>query len=407
MTQANTARRPDRVLSGMRPTGRMHLGNYHGALKNWVDLQTQYDCYFFVADWHALTTAYDETQTIEDFSREMVVDWLGAGLSPEHATIFVQSKVPEHAELHLFLSMITPLSWVERVPTYKEMIDSLESKDLATYGFLGYPVLQAADILMYRAERVPVGMDQAPHVEMSREIARRFNDIFGRGADFESQVMATLDSQGGEFKKAFLHCHRRYREGGDAEALRQGLAMLGGLESVAQEYVERLEGYLRGTGRVILPEPQTLVTETPRVVGLDGRKMSKSYGNTIQLRDSPEVIERKVARMQTDPARVRLKDPGDPAKCPVYAWHEIYLDEEQRQWAAEGCRTASIGCRDCKQPLIDALSAERTEFIERATPYAENPAEVERVLAAGSEKARVIAKETMHDVRSAIGLIHG
>ncbi len=388
----------------MRPTGYMHLGNYHGALKNWVELQSQFDCFFFVADWHALTTGYDETATIEEFTREMVIDWLGAGLSPEQCTIFVQSKVPEHAELHLFLSMITPLSWVERVPTYKEMIESLASKDLSTYGFLGYPVLQSADILMYRAERVPVGLDQAPHVEMSREIARRFNEIFGRGADFESQIEAMLEMQAHSFRQDFLECHRGYREGGSERALLDGLELVRSNPSLERRDVEMLEGYLRGSGQAILMEPRTLATKTPRVVGLDGRKMSKSYNNTIQLRDEPETIERKISRMQTDPARVRLKDPGDPQKCPVFALHEIYLSEEQRTWAKNGCVSASIGCRACKQPLIDALNIEQSAFRERAKPYTESPSAVREILEEGSAQARVVASNTMKDVRAAIGL---
>ena len=388
----------------MRPTGFMHLGNYHGALKNWVELQNQYDCYFFVADWHALTTGYDETQNIEQFSFEMVVDWLGAGLDPEKCTIFMQSKVPEHAELHLFLSMITPLSWVERVPTYKEMIKSLSNKDLATYGFLGYPVLQAADILMYRAERVPVGMDQAPHVEMSREIARRFNEIFGRRRDFESDVMAVLEEQGEDFRKSFLACQRKFREAGINEALDEGLSIVYSSKSLTRQDAEKLEGYLKGTGRVILPEPQTLATETPSVVGLDGQKMSKSYGNTIQLRAEPESVESKVNVMQTDPARKRLKDPGDPAKCPVYSWHEIYSDDQIKSWAAEGCRTAGIGCRQCKQPLIDSINREQTTFRERAAEFVDDRDRLAKVLEEGSARARVIARETMRDVRAAIGI---
>ena len=404
MEEANQAKRPDRVLSGMRPTGYMHLGNYHGALKNWVNLQSQYDCYFFVADWHALTTAYDETHTIEEYSQEMVVDWLGAGLSPDQCTIFMQSRVPEHAELHLFLSMITPLPWVERVPTYKDIINSLQEKDLATYGFLGYPVLQAADILIYRAERVPVGMDQDAHVEMSREIARRFNEIYGRSGDFESTVLELVESQGEAFKNDFLACHRGYREEGLQESLEEGLTLVTSSPSLSRRESEMLEGYLRGTGRVILPEPRTLATETPLVVGLDGRKMSKSYGNTVQLRDEPDAIEQKISRMQTDPARVRLKDPGDPEKCPVFTWHEIYLDEDQREWAAKGCRSASIGCRECKQPLIDAISTEQTIFRERAAEYAQSREKVRQILDEGSEKARVIAKETMTEVRAAIGI---
>lgn len=407
MALSNPSKRPDRVLSGMRPTGKLHLGNYHGALKNWVDLQSHYDCYFFVADWHALTTAYDETQTIEDYTREMVIDWLGAGLSPKKSTIFVQSKVPEHAELHLFLSMITPLAWVERVPTYKATIEGMQGKDLATYGFLGYPVLQAADILIYRAERVPVGMDQAPHVEMSREIARRFNDIYGRSADFDGQIEAIVGSQGESFSESFRRSHRGYREAGQEEALASGLELIASNEALSRRQADMLEGFLRGTGRVILPEPQNLATETPNVTGLDGRKMSKSYGNTIALREDSDELTRKVSQMQTDPARVRLKDPGDPDKCPVFSWHEIYLDDAQKEWTINGCRTASIGCRDCKQQLIDALSTEQATFHERAAPFEDDPTLVQDILDEGSERARVIARETMRDVRAAIGIASG
>ena len=388
----------------MRPTGKLHLGNYHGALKNWVDLQSKYDCYFFVADWHALTTAYDETQSIEDFTREMVIDWLAAGLSPDQCTIFVQSKIPEHAELHLFLSMITPLPWLERVPTYKATIEGMQGKDLATYGFLGYPVLQAADILMYRAERVPVGMDQAPHVEMCREIARRFNEIYGRGSDFDERIEALISCQTTEFSKGFRKSHRGYREDGRTDALEAGLALLAENASLSQHQSDMLEGFLRGTGRTILLEPRTLSTETPILTGLDGRKQSKSYGNTIALREDPDDLTHKISRMQTDPARVRLKDPGEPKKCPVFTWHEIYLDEAQIDWTVNGCRTGSIGCRDCKQQLIDALLVEQTDFHERAQPFEESPERVDQILEEGSAKARVIAKETMSDVRAAIGI---
>ena len=407
MNSVANPKRPDRVLSGMRPTGNMHLGNYHGALKNWVGLQLDFECFFFVADWHALTTNYEETKFIEQFSQEMVIDWLGAGLSPEKCTIFRQSSVPEHAELHLFLSMITPLAWVERVPTYKEMIDSLESKDLATYGFLGYPVLQAADILMYRAERVPVGEDQAPHVEMSREIARRFNDIYGRGPNFDEEVSGVLGELSQTDSEHITNLHKRYREAGEEDALQEGIELLSKSESVSSVQAQLLEGYLRGTGKVILVEPRNLHTETPKVPGLDGRKMSKSYGNTILLRESPDVVETKVSKMQTDPARVRLKDPGDPEKCPVFELERIYLDEDQRTWVTQGCTTASIGCRECKQLLIDAINIEQTSFRERAQPYVDEPSLVSAILEEGSERAREVAKETMQVVRSSIGIANG
>ena len=391
----------------MRPTGNMHLGNYHGALKNWVDLQSEFECFFFVADWHALTTNYDETRHIEQFTHEMVVDWLGAGLSPAQCTIFRQSMVPEHAELHLFLSMITPLAWVERVPTYKEMIESLATKDLATYGFLGYPVLQAADILMYRAERVPVGVDQAPHVEMSREIARRFNDIYGRGSNFDDEVERILAAVGADLRNRLLDCQRRYREVGEEDALAEGIQLVTQSDEIGAHEALVLEGFLRGTGKVILVEPRTLVTETPKVVGLDGRKMSKSYGNTVQLREDAEEVEKKVSRMQTDPARVRLKDPGDPAKCPVFTLEETYLDEEQKDWVTQGCTSASIGCRQCKQLLIDAINSEQAAFKERAQPYIEDPSLVKTILIEGSSHARDVAAETMREVRQSVGITNG
>ncbi|MCL4154025.1 UNVERIFIED_CONTAM: hypothetical protein GTU68_026504 [Idotea baltica] len=267
----------------MRPTGKLHLGHYHGVLKNWIELQHTHECYFFVADWHALTTEYDHSETIAAHVTDMVIDWLAAGVSPGTATLFIQSRVPEHAELHLLLSMMTPLGWLERVPSYKDQQEKLKEKDLATYGFLGYPLLQAADILVYKAGNVPVGEDQVAHVELTREVARRFNHIYG----------------------------------------------------------------------IILPEPQALLTQASKMPGLDGQKMSKSYGNTISLREDPKQIETKLRTMPTDPARVRLTDPGDPAKCPVWQLHEVYSDSEVKEWVKKGCTTAGIGCVECKQPVIE------------------------------------------------------
>ena len=326
-----------RVVSGMRPTGALHLGHYHGALKNWVKLQHEFDCYFFVADWHALTTEYAEHRDLERNVYDMVVDWLAAGIEPERATLFIQSRLPEHAELFTLLAMGTPLSWLERVPTYKDQIEQLRGRDLATYGFLGYPLLQAADILIYRAAFVPVGEDQAPHLEITREVARRFNHLYGNG-----------------------------------------------------------EG--------VLTEPATLLTETSRLPGLDGRKMSKSYGNDIAMRDEPAEVERKVRRMQTDPDRVRRTDPGNPERCPVWQFHRVYSDTDTQDWARRGCTTAGIGCLECKQPVIDAIVREQAPWRERAEAFLANPKQVQWIVEVGTERARGIARRTMRDVRSAMGL---
>lgn len=323
-----------RVLSGMRPTGKLHLGHYHGVLKNWVQLQREYECFYFVADWHALTTHYAQSADIQPHTWDMVIDWLAAGVDPEQATLFIQSQAPEHAELHLLLAMITPLGWLTRVPSFKEQQQNLRAADLSTYGFLGYPLLQAADILIYRAARVPVGEDQVPHVELTREIARRFNHIFARG---------------------------------------------------------------------VLPEPQALLTAAAKMPGLDGRKMSKSYGNAIALRDDPARVRQAIKVMPTDPARVRRSDPGDPDKCPVWKLHELYSAAETRAWAAEGCRKAAFGCTDCKQPLIESVLAEQTIFRDRARPFETQPRRVREIIAHGADQARQAARATMELVRAAVG----
>src|ERR1700688_4345193 len=294
-----------RVLSGMRPTGALHLGNYHGALRNWVELQYQYECYFFIADWHALTTGYEDTDGLPRAVHEVLIDWLAAGLNPGVATLFIQSQVPEHAELHLLLSMITPLGWLERVPSYKDQQEQLKEKDLATYGFLGYPLLQSADILVYRAAFVPVGEDQVAHVELTREAARRFNHLYGRESDFETKAERAVKSLGGRNATNYRQLRRRYQETGDAEALQRAQALVQANTRITVADRERLLGFLEGTGVTILPEPQVLLTATPKVPGLDGRKMSKSYGNTIGLREDPDVVVQKLRAMKTDPARVR------------------------------------------------------------------------------------------------------
>ena len=393
-----------RVLSGMRPTGPLHLGNYHGALRNWVELQYQYECFFFIADWHMLTTGYEDTSSLQEHIRAVLIDWLAAGLNPGVATLFIQSHVPEHAELHLLLSMVTPLGWLERVPTYKEQQAQLREHDLATYGFLGYPLLQSADILLYRADFVPVGEDQVAHVEMTREIARRFNHLFGREPQFEEKAERAVKSLGGRNGTLYRQLRRRYQEGGDTEALERARALVHANNRITVADRERLLGFLEGSGVSILSEPQVLLTATPRVPGLDGRKMSKSYGNTIGMREDPDAVAQKLKTMQTDPARVRRTDPGDPDKCPVWDLHKIYSDEPTRTWVNEGCRSAGIGCLDCKRPVIDKIVEEVRGFRRRAQEFEDNPDLVRTIAVEGAEKAREAARQTLEEVRRAMHL---
>jgi tryptophanyl-tRNA synthetase len=394
----------EKVLSGMRPTGRLHLGHYHGVLANWIKLQHEYPCLFFVADWHALTTAYDEPGTITDNANDMIIDWLAAGVDPSQATIFIQSKVPEHAELHLLLSMMTPLGWLERVPTYKDQQEKLSHKDLTTYGFLGYPLLQAADILIYRANQVPVGDDQVPHIEFTREIARRFNHLYGREPGFEDKAREAVKKLGSKRAKLYDELRTRYQERGESEALEQAHELLNEAQSLSLGDRERLFGWLEGTRKMILVEPGALLTHASRMPGLDGQKMSKSYGNTITLREDADVVGKKIRTMQTDPQRVRRTDPGDPDKCPVWQFHLIYSSEEVKGWVQTGCRSAGIGCIECKQPVIEGVLREQEPMRERARMYEEDPQLVKNIIADGCEKARKLAQETMRDVREAIGL---
>ncbi len=393
-----------RVLSGMRPTGALHLGHYHGVLKNWVKLQAEYPCYFFVADWHALTTHYETPDIIEQSVWDMVIDWLAAGIDPTQATLFIQSKVPEHAELFLLLSMGTPLGWLERVPTYKDQIEKLKEKDLQTYGFLGYPLLQAADILIYRAQHVPVGEDQIPHVEMTREVARRFNHLYGREPGFEEKALEAAKKLGSKRTKLYLELRTEYQEKGHEEALEQARAVLADAQSLSMGDRERLFGYLEGARKIILPEPQALLTKESKMPGLDGQKMSKSYGNTIALREDAASVEKKVRTMPTDPARIRKTDPGDPARCPVWQLHEVYSDDETRAWAEKGCKSAGIGCIECKQPVINGILKEQQPMMERAQTYLDDPSLLRAIIADGCDKARKSAQETMRDVREAMGL---
>jgi tryptophanyl-tRNA synthetase len=397
---------PERVVSGMRPTGALHLGHYHGALKNWVRLQSEYPCLFFVADWHALTTHYDSPEVIGNNIWEMVIDWLAAGIDPQQSTLFIQSRVPEHAELHLLLSMSTPLGWLERVPTYKDQQEKLSDRDLATYGFLGYPLLQAADILMYRAAFVPVGEDQVPHIELTREIARRFNHLFGREPGFEDKAREAVKRLGSKRARMYQQLRTRFQEQGDDEALQQAHELLDQSPNLSLGDRERLFGWLEGSRKIILAEPQALLTEASRMPGIDGQKMSKSYGNSIGMREDPESVTRKIRTMPTDPARVRRTDPGDPGRCPVWQLHVVYSDDETRDWVRAGCTSAGIGCLECKQPVVDAVLKEQQGFLERAQPYLDDPSLLRNIIADGCDRARKLAQETMREVREVMGLSH-
>ena len=396
----------ERVLSGMRPTGRLHLGHYHGVLKNWVKLQAEFPCLFFVADWHALTTDYDEPGKIEETAWDMIIDWLAAGVDPGQATLFIQSRVPEHAELFLLLSMMAPLGWLERVPTYKDQQEKLSHKDLSTYGFLGYPLLQAADILIYRADKVPVGEDQVPHIEFTREVARRFNHLYGREPGFEEKAREAVKKLGAKRARLYEELRTRFQQEGDHEALAQGHALLNATQSLSMGDRERLFGFLEGSSKMILVEPDSLLTEASRMPGLDGQKMSKSYSNTISLREGAESITKKIRTMQTDPQRVRRSDPGDPEKCPVWQLHTIYSDDVTKGWVQKGCRSAGIGCIECKQPVIEAVLSEQEPMRERAQIYLDDPSLVRNIVADGCERARKLAQETMRDVREAMGLVY-
>ncbi len=393
-----------RVLSGMRPTGRLHLGHYHGVLKNWVKLQSQYECFFFVADWHALTTHYEDPHIIEESVWDMVIDWLAAGVDPNNATLFIQSRIPAHAELHVLLSMITPLSWLERVPSYKDQQLQLKDRDLSTYGFLGYPLLQSADILIYRAGMVPVGEDQVAHVELTREVARRFNHLYGREPGYEQRAEEAIKKMGKKNAKLYRELRTAYMEQGDREALETARALLERQKNITLGDKERLFGFLEGGGKIILPEPQAMLTHAPKMPGLDGRKMSKSYDNVISLREPPMEVEKKLRTMPTDPARVHRTDPGDPDKCPVWDFHLIYSDEERKDWVQKGCRSAKIGCLECKQPIIDAVLAELKPIQERAAEFSRDPLAVKNIIADGNKRAQEAAEATLAEVRAAIGL---
>ena len=390
----------------MRPTGKLHLGHYHGVLKNWIELQHTHECYFFVADWHALTTEYDRSELIADHVTDMVIDWLAAGVSPGTSTLFIQSRIPEHAELHLLLSMTTPLGWLERVPSYKDQQEKLKEKDLATYGFLGYPLLQAADILVYKAGNVPVGEDQVAHVELTREIARRFNHIYGKEAGFEEKAENAIAKMGKKNAKLYKKLRKKFLEKGDMESLEIAHALLDSQQNISLGDRERLFGFLEGGGKIILPEPHALLTEAPKMPGLDGQKMSKSYGNTISLREDLSEVEKKLRTMPTDPARVRRTDPGDPAKCPVWQLHQVYSEPSIQDWVKQGCKSAEIGCVECKQPVIESIQQELKPIQERAQEYEQDLTAVQSIINDGCEQARDIARDTLEDVRKAMGLMY-
>jgi len=394
----------DRVVSGMRPTGMLHLGHYNGVLKNWVTLQHELECLFFVADWHALTTHYDSPEIIENNVWDMVIDWLAAGVDPAQATIFIQSKVPEHAELFTLLSMITPLGWLERVPSYKDQQEKLSTKDLSTYGFLGYPLLQSADILIYKATQVPVGEDQVPHIEFTREVARRFNHLYGKEVGFEERAEEAIKKLGSKKGQLYRELRTAYQEEGDDQALLSAKALIEEQQSLSLGDKERLLGFLEGGGKMILIEPEYKLAPASKMIGLDGQKMSKSYNNTISLREPPEEIEKKIRKMPTDPARIRRSDPGDPKKCPVWQLHEVYSNEKTRLWVENGCKNADIGCIECKQPVVDSILKEIKPIQERALHYIDSPDLVKSVVAEGCEKARKIARDTMRDVREVMGV---
>ena len=395
-----------RIFSGMRPTGPLHLGHYHGCLKQWAKLQHEYDCFFSIVDLHALTTHYEQVDTskMQEHVWDVLVDWMASGLDPNACHIFIQSHIPEHAELHLLLSMITPLSWLERVPTYKEQQDKLKERDLSTYGFLGYPLLQTADILTYKAGFVPVGEDQVPHVELSRETARRFNHKYGREPDFAEKVAVALAKISKKQLKMYQNLCRAYQEQGDHGALETGQALISAQANLSVADKERLLGHLEGSGKIILPEPEVMLTTTPKLPGVDGEKMSKSYNNCIYLRDDKATVTEKVRTMKTDPARVRRNDPGDPEKCPVWDWHNVYSDESTQEWVQAGCKSAGIGCLDCKHALLDTLLPEQQAIRQRALEYQKDKSVLRQVVAQGAESARTIARETLHEVRQVMGL---
>lgn len=400
----NNGQLEKRVVSGMRVTGALHLGHYHGVLKNWLKLQHEYECFFFAADWHGLTTRYENPDIIRNSIWDMIIDWLAAGVHHGHAKIFIQSWVPEHAELNLLLSMMTPLSWLERVPTYKDQMARLSDTDLSMVGFLSYPLLMASDVLIYGADYVPVGEDQIPHIEFAREIARRFNFLYGREPGYEKMAEEAIEKMGKKTAKLYRELRKKFQEKGEEAALETALALLTQQSNIALGDRERLQGYLEGGGKTILKEPEALLTSVPRLLGVDGQKMSKSYHNTISLREEPKSVEQKILTMPTDPARIKRTDPGNPEHCPVWSLHKVYNDASVCDWVTQGCTTASIGCIDCKRPLIDAINQELAPIKIAVKEYQSDIGLVKNIVAEGSEAASVEARATLEKVKEAMGL---
>lgn len=395
-----------RVVSGMQPAGPLHLGHYHGVLKNWLKLQHEFECFFFVADWHALTNRHVDPASIRENIWQLVIDWLAAGVNPGSATLFVQSAVPEYAELHLLLSTITPVGWLERVPGYKDLQEKAPENDSASYGYLGYPLLQSADILLYRAGRVAVGAEQVPHIEICRDIARRFNHLYGREPRFEELAEAAVTKLGKKNARLYRSLRKRYQEEGDPEALATARALLAEQQNMSLGDRERLYGYIEGSARVLLPEPQAMLTDTAGLPGLDGHKMSRNRNNLIGLREAPDTVVEKVRTMPTDPQRVRRSDPGEPEKCPVWGFHQTYSDEITQEWVQSGCRSAGIGCLDCKKPVIEAIIEQQRPLHERAAEYEASPDLVHSILQEGAEEARDAARDTLTELRQAMGLVY-
>ncbi|MDF1762475.1 MAG: tryptophan--tRNA ligase [Oleibacter sp.] len=396
-----------RVVSGMRPTGSVHIGHYHGVLKNWVKLQHEYECFFFVADWHALTTGFENTENINNHTWDMVIDWLAAGVNPGSANLFIQSRVPEQAELHLLLSMITPISWLERSPAFKEFTEHNSDRERTTYGMLGYPLLQSADVLAYRAGLVPVGADQAPHIELAREIARRFNHMYGSELDFEANAEAAARKLGKKASKLYHQLRFAYNSHGDLDALQTAQALVREQSKMTLGDKERLLGYLEGDSVTILPEPQAVLSGlASRMPGLDGRKMSNTYQNIIPLRAEPGYVEKQIRVMPTDPSRIRLQDPGEPERCPVWQFHQIYSNAEEQSNVAQNCRNASWGCLECKQRVSDAIIAEQAPIRERGKQYEDDLDIIHSIIADGTEKARDAARATLEEVRDAMRLAY-
>ncbi len=395
-----------RIFSGMRATGKLHLGHYHGVLKNWVDLQYTNECFFMVADLHVLTTQYERTKDIEQHAYNMVIDWLACGVDPSQTTIFIQSQVREHTELALLLSMITPRSWLERVPTYKEMMEKLKHKDIDTYGFLGYPVLQSADILLYKTKYVPVGEDQLSHIEFTREIARRFNHIYGCEDGFEKKAREVIKKLGNKKAALYEKLLIEYQQDGNDEAIEKARYLLDDAVNLSSGEIERLFAFLENKSRVILTEPEALLTQTSKLPGLDGQKMSKSYNNTIFIREDKDSISSKIKVMQTDPARIRKTDKGDPNKCPVWQLHKVYSNTTTCDWVVNGCKSASIGCLECKKPLIDSIVIEQEQFRLKALPFEEDCNLIKNILEDGAERASAIAKHTLNEVKEAMHLTY-